>query len=96
MRVLLGALGAARIVGVRAPEYSNYALSWIGMANTKFLFDLYLEGINWRCWLFLYRYMGLPGLGPPSLTLTKQMFKIENNCLYPSYRDRAIKKTTVV
>jgi hypothetical protein len=29
-----------------APEYANYALSWIGMANTIFLADLYGECIN--------------------------------------------------
>jgi hypothetical protein len=29
-----------------APEYVNYALWWIGMANTIFLLDLYGECIN--------------------------------------------------
>jgi hypothetical protein len=29
-------------MGAGAPNYYNYALSWIGMANTKFLLDLYL------------------------------------------------------
>jgi hypothetical protein len=31
-----------------APECSNYALSWIGMANTIFLVDLYSKCINLR------------------------------------------------
>jgi hypothetical protein len=42
-----------------APNYSNYALSWIGMANTKFLLDLYLEGINKLSCLFTGGYMAI-------------------------------------
>jgi hypothetical protein len=66
-----------------APKCSNYALSWIGMANTKFLLDLYLQGINGLCWPFFYGYMGWPGPGLPPLTLAKQMFNITDNCLLP-------------
>jgi hypothetical protein len=38
-----------------APKCSNYALSWIGMANTIFLADLYAECINGRVTAFVYK-----------------------------------------
>jgi hypothetical protein len=64
------------IAGVGFSAEWDYALSWIGMANTKFLLDLYLQGINKLCCLIIYRYMGRPDLGVTDLTPGKQMFNI--------------------
>jgi hypothetical protein len=52
---------AALKKGSGAPNKSNYALSWIGMANTKFLLDLYEQGINTLSYIFSSAYMVLRG-----------------------------------
>jgi hypothetical protein len=58
-----GEAWTADLHGMRAsgaPNKSNYALSWIGMANTKFLLDLYPEGINALFSQCAWRYIPQP------------------------------------